>query len=478
MGDWLKQQKLQDWVPGMRSIHRIHFVGMGGAGMCGLAEVLLNLGYQISGSDLVENNNVQRLKSLGARFHLGHQASQVVGADVVVVSAAIDDNNPELERAYQSRIPVVARAEMLAEIMRFRYGIAVAGTHGKTTTTSLIATLLAEAGRDPTFVIGGLLNSAGVHARLGTSPFLVAEADESDASFMHLQPQIAVVTNIEADHMETYQGCLQTLRNTFVDFLHNLPFYGLAVLCIDDAEVLAMLPKVNRHYVTYGFDERADVRATSVCQHELSMQFDVWYQQEKMLSQVVLNIPGHHNVLNALAAIAIGIELDLSVQELKKGLSQFQGVARRFQVKGYSQQDCYRDLMLVDDYGHHPSEIEAVLNTLENGWSDRRRVMIFQPHRFSRTIELFEDFVRVLSRLDVLIILDVYAAGEKPIEGANSQALCRSIRMRGHLEPIFVGDHQGVLTLLSSILKPKDLLILQGAGNIGQLADKVAEVIL
>ncbi len=461
------------WVPGMRSIKRIHFIGIGGAGMCGLAEVLLNQGYKISGSDVAENANVQRLTSLGAAVHVGHDAAHALSADVVVVSAAIAADNPELQAASDNRIPVVARAEMLSEIMRYRYGVAVAGTHGKTTTTSLVATLLGEAGLDPTFVIGGLLNSAGVHARLGASPYLVAEADESDASFLHLQPQIAVVTNIEADHMGTYHGSMQKLRDTFIEFLHNLPFYGLAVLCIDDPEVRALLPKVNRPYLTYGLAEDADIRAVNVIQTGFAMQFDVRYQDELRAEKLSLNMPGTHNVQNALAAIAVASEVNVPIPKLSAGLQAFQGVGRRFQIRGTATVPAYEGLTFIDDYGHHPSEVDAIIQAIRGCGSQRRLVMVFQPHRYSRTVELYEDFVRVLSQVDVLLMLDVYAAGEAPIEGASAQALCRSIRVRGAIDPIHVANTNEMVELLPNLLQPNDILVTQGAGSVGRLADGI-----
>jgi UDP-N-acetylmuramate--alanine ligase len=421
-------------IPEMRRIRNIHFIGIGGAGMCGIAEVLLNQGYLISGSDLREGPVVERLRCLGAKIFIGHSAGNVSGMDVVVVSTAIDPHNPELRAARTNRIPVVRRAEMLAEIMRYRHGIAIAGAHGKTTTTSLIASLLTEAGRDPTYVIGGLLNSSGSNAGLGTSRYLVAEADESDASFLHLQPMVSVVTNIDADHMETYGGDFRKLQQTYVQFLHNLPFYGVAVVCVDDKPVCEILPDIGRPTLTYGFSEQADFRIVSVKQHKMRSSFTVLRPEHEPLS-VTINLPGLHNVQNATAAIAVATDEGVADDVIVRALEKFQGVGRRFQVYGeYPVGN--GNAMLVDDYGHHPREVDAVINAVRNGWSGQRLVMIYQPHRFTRTRDLYEDFVQVLSKVDVLVLLDVYSAGEAFIAGADSRAMARSIRQRGQVDPV------------------------------------------
>ncbi|MDF1764420.1 MAG: UDP-N-acetylmuramate--L-alanine ligase, partial [Oleibacter sp.] len=382
-------------IPEMRRIRVIHFVGIGGAGMCGIAEVLLNQGYRITGSDLKESNVTERLRTLGAVVMIGHDANNIDEADVLVVSTAIDNTNPEIKAATERRIPIVRRAEMLAELMRFRHGIAVAGTHGKTTTTSLVTSVLAEAKLDPTFVIGGRLNSAGTNARLGLSRYLVAEADESDASFLHLQPMVAIVTNIDADHMSTYGGDFEVLKNTFVEFLHNLPFYGLAVVCIDDEHVRSILPRISRQIVTYGFDEGADYRATDLVQKGIFTHFNVHYPNCKAPLAIRMRMPGRHNVLNALAAIAVAQDEGVDEGSIVKALEKFAGVGRRFQVCGeFSLKG--GDVMLVDDYGHHPRELEVTIDAIRQGFPERRLVMVFQPHRYSRTRDLYEDFVRVL----------------------------------------------------------------------------------
>ncbi|MFT5116552.1 MAG: UDP-N-acetylmuramate--alanine ligase [Kiritimatiellia bacterium] len=405
-------------VPEMRRIKRIHFIGIGGAGMSGIAEVLLNQGYQISGSDLRESSVVSRLQSMGVEIFIGHKMTNVIGADVIVNSSAVDEDNPEIVSAREHRIPVVRRAEMLAELMRYRHGIAVAGTHGKTTTTSLITAVLAAGGLDPTFVIGGLVNSAGSNAKLGTSQYLVAEADESDASFLHLQPMVAVITNIDADHMDTYEGDFSRLKKTFMEFVSNLPFYGLLVVCGDDPVIQELLPDISRQVITYGFGEDNDYRAVDVRQDKTQTYFSVIshaISSEEPVS-IRLNMPGRHNVLNALAAIAIAVDEKVEVLAIKQGLESFEGVGRRFQIYGeYPVAD--GSAMLIDDYGHHPREVDATILAVRDGWPDRRLVMIYQPHRYSRTRDLYEDFVDVLSKVDVLILLDVYSAGEEPIQG-------------------------------------------------------------
>ena len=462
-------QKLHDRPDAMGRIRVAHFVGIGGAGMGGIAEVLLNLGYQISGSDLKESAVTQRLAAQGAKIWLGHDAAHIEEADVVVVSSAVNETNPEVMAAREQRIPVVPRAEMLAELMRFRFGIAVAGTHGKTTTTSLIASLLAEDGLDPTFVIGGLLNSAASHARLGAGRYLVAEADESDASFLYLQPMLAVVTNVDADHLSTYGGDFQRLRQTFVEFLHHLPFYGLAVMCLDDQEVASLLQEVTRPVRTYGITaEDADVRATNLQQRGSKMLFTV-HRAEHVPLDITLNMPGEHNVLNALAAIAVATELDVSDQAIQQGLEKFAGIGRRFQLNGEVPVTGGAAL-LVDDYGHHPREIEATLKAVRDGWPDHRLVVVFQPHRYSRTKDLFEDFTTVLVESDVLLITEVFAAGEAPISGADGRALCGAVRHRGRVDPVFVEDIEQLPQVLGPILEANDIVITLGAGSIGAVA--------
>lgn len=461
---------------GMRQIRRIHFIGIGGVGMCGIAEVLSNEGYQVSGSDLKSSPVINRLRRCGIEVSIGHAASNTRNADVVVVSTAVDADNPEIRWANEHRVPVVRRAEMLAELMRFRHGIAVAGTHGKTTTTSLTATLLAEGGLDPTFVIGGRLTSAGVNARLGAGDYLVAEADESDASFLHLQPMLSIVTNINVDHMSTYGGDFERLKATFVEFLHNLPFYGLAVLCIDDAHVRDLLNQVNRRFVTYGFDADADYRIEEFSQQGGSITFVVHRPENQAPLPISLAMPGRHNALNALAAIAVASDAGVDDQAIQRGLASFAGVGRRFQVHGqFPAPGGEMDVMLVDDYGHHPREVEMVIRAVRAGWPERRLVMLYQPHRYTRTRDLYEDFVRVLAEVDTLLLLDVYSAGEPMIPGADGRSLAGSIRQRGEMDPIFVQDKSELPGLLKRVLKPGDLLITQGAGDVGSIAQQLAD---
>lgn len=455
-------------VPEMRRVKRIHFVGIGGAGMGGIAEVLLNEGYQISGSDIARNAVVERLTGLGAQVEIGHKASNIDQASVVVVSTAIDTNNPEIIAAQEKRVPIVRRAEMLAELMRFRHGVAIAGTHGKTTTTSLTASIFAQANLDPTFVIGGLLNSAGTNARLGTSRYLIAEADESDASFLHLQPMVAVVTNIDEDHMETYQGDFEKLKDTYIEFLHNLPFYGLAVVCIDNPVVRELLPRISRQVITYGFSEDADVRAVNYQQSADVTGFEVIREGKDNLS-VSLNLPGKHNVLNALASIAVATDEGVDDASIIGALSQFQGIGRRFEQLAQLKTKV-GEITLVDDYGHHPKEVEVTIDAMRKGWPEKRLTMVFQPHRYSRTRDLYEEFVEVLSKVDGLLLLDVYSAGEAPIAGADSKSLARSIRQRGQVEPIYVSDLTELPELLDNQLTADDMVITQGAGNIGAVA--------
>ncbi len=454
----------------MRRIRQVHFVGIGGAGMSGIAEVLLNLGYSVSGSDLRASAVTSRLGQLGAVIHLGHAAEHILRCDAVVISSAVAEDNPEVIAARAARIPVVPRAEMLAELMRFRYGVAVAGTHGKTTTTSLIASVLAEGGLDPTFVIGGRLNSAGANARLGAGRYLVAEADESDASFLFLQPMLAVVTNIDADHLSTYGGDFERLRDTFVEFLHHLPFYGLAVLCTDDPQVHAILPRLTRPVLTYGTHEDCDVRATDITPEGLHTRFLAHLPHLKAPLPILLNLPGQHSVLNALAAIAVALELGVSETAICRALRNFQGIGRRFQSHGELRLPDGGHATVMDDYGHHPREIQAVLAALRGAWPERRLVLAFQPHRFSRTRDLFDDFAQVLSEVDTLILLDVYPAGEKPIMGADGRSLSRAIRTRGKVDPVFVEHTSELPAVLPDLLRDGDLLLLMGAGDIGAMA--------
>jgi len=468
-----KYAQLRSMIPEMRRIKRIHFVGIGGAGMGGIAEVLVNEGYQVSGSDIAVNSVTERLMSFGAKIIIGHQAQSVEHTDVVVVSTAIDSQNPEILAAKALRIPIVRRAEMLAELMRYRHGVAIAGTHGKTTTTSLIASVYGQAGRDPTFVIGGLLNSAGTNARLGTSRYLIAEADESDASFLHLQPMVSVITNIEADHMDTYGGDFEKLKTTFIDFLHNLPFYGVAVMCIDDDVIREIMPRIGRKIVTYGFSDDADVQAINFVQHGNKSNFTV-KRHGKDNVDLVLNLPGQHNVLNALATIAVASEDDIEDNAIVQALAEFQGIGRRFQHLGEFATP-NGNVMLVDDYGHHPSEVLATIKAARAGWPDKRLVMAYQPHRYSRTRDLYEDFVDVLSQVDCLLLLDVYAAGEAPIPGADGRALCRSIRLRGQIDPIFIASPDQLAAVLPDVLQQGDLFLTQGAGNIGALSKALAQ---
>jgi UDP-N-acetylmuramate--alanine ligase len=470
--------KLRSIVPEMRRVRHIHFVGIGGAGMGGIAEVLANEGYHISGSDLAPNPVTQNLAALGATIYFNHRPENVTDASVVVVSSAVSQDNPELIAAREQRIPVIRRAEMLAELMRFRHGIAVAGTHGKTTTTAMVSSIYAEGGLDPTFVNGGLVKAAGTHARLGSSRYLIAEADESDASFLHLQPMVAIVTNIEADHMDTYQGDFENLKQTFINFLHNLPFYGRAVMCIDDVVIRDLLPRVGRQITTYGFSEDADFRIENYEQRGAQGHFTL-VRQDKPRLQITLNAPGRHNALNAAAAVAVASEEGVEDNAILAALESFQGTGRRFDLLGeYSTEPVNGhagSAMLVDDYGHHPTEVDATIKAARAGWPDKKLVMIFQPHRYTRTRDLFDDFANVLSQVDVLLMLDVYAAGETPIPGADSRALCRTIRGRGKVDPILVPDHDVLPEMLAPLLSGNDLILVQGAGNVGKVARKLAD---
>lgn len=459
----------------MRRIHTIHLVGIGGSGMGGIAEVLINLGYRVQGSDLKANAITARLKQLGASISIGHADQNVAGADVVVVSSAVSQQNPEVVAALAARIPVVQRAEMLGELMRFRYSIAVAGTHGKTTTTSLVASLLAEGGADPTFVIGGRLKSADSNARLGSGRYLVAEADESDASFTHLQPLIAIVTNIDNDHLGTHDGDFERLKTSFVDFLQNLPFYGLAIVCIDDATLAGVMPRVGRPIMTYGLGADADVRAVNVRRNGLQTQFDVVRSGTAARAgagsplTVTLNLPGTHNVSNSLAAIAVATELGIEDAAIARALAAFQGIDRRLQHVGDVALSS-GSVTIVDDYGHHPTEIAATLEALRQGYPGRRLVLAFQPHRFTRTRDLIDDFGKVLSQADVLLVTEVYSAGEAPIAGADGRAICRAVRSRAQVEPVFVENVETLGTALQGMIRGGDVIVTMGAGNINAVS--------
>jgi UDP-N-acetylmuramate--alanine ligase len=461
-------------IPEMRRIDRIHFIGIGGAGMCGIAEILLNQGYQISGSDLTRTAVTERLAAMGAKLFYQHLKSNVTGADVVVCSSAIATSNEEILEAKEKHIPVVRRAEMLAELMRYRHGIAVAGTHGKTTTTSMIAAILASGGLDPTFVIGGLLKSADTNAQLGASRYLVAEADESDASFLHLQPMVVVLTNIDADHMGTYEGSFEKLKHAFIEFVHNLPFYGVVVGCIDDPVVCEIIPNLDRSVVSYGFDSTADYSIREMNQIGKRSTFTVQRKPQGDELTITVDMPGRHNALNATAAVAVASDEGISTQDILKGLAEFEGVGRRFEEHGEfktSQGRCY----LVDDYGHHPREVLANIEAIRVGWPGRRLVMIYQPHRYSRTRDLYEDFVEVLSKVDLLILLEVYSAGEEEISGADSRTLCGSIRQRGRVDPVYVERIEGVPAVLEDLVRNDDIVLTQGAGETAKLARDIAE---
>ncbi|ASQ44942.1 UDP-N-acetylmuramate--L-alanine ligase [Legionella clemsonensis] len=451
----------------MGRVEQIHFVGIGGAGMCGIAEVLHNQGYRITGSDLSESRSVQRLQSLGIQVFIGHRVENIMGADVVVRSTAVSAENPEITAANEQLIPVIPRAAMLAELMRFRHGIAIAGTHGKTTTTSLVSSLLAEGGLDPSFVIGGKLNSCGTNAQLGTSAYFVAEADESDASFLFLKPMMAVVTNIDADHMGTYDDNFDKLRNTFVEFLHHLPFYGLAVLCIEDPEVHRILPAVQRPTRTYGFREEAHYRALDWTQNGLLSEFRVQRPAPFTSLTIQFQWPGRHNVLNALAAIAIATELGVNDESIVKGLMNFQGVGRRFQMLGERRFE-RGSAIIVDDYGHHPQEIRSTIDAFRHVWPNKRLVHVFQPHRYSRTQSLFNQFVDALSLSDELLLMDIYPAGEQAIPGLSSETLLRQISQSNSNARLV--NEKNLTQVLDELITDDSVILMQGAGNIGQLA--------
>jgi UDP-N-acetylmuramate--alanine ligase len=456
----------------MQGFRHVHFIGIGGAGMSGIAEVLHTLGYDVSGSDRAASSVTARLAKLGVRIEIGHAAEHVANVDAVVVSSAIAADNAELAAARERRIPVVPRAEMLGELMRFRRGIAVAGTHGKTTTTSLVASVLAEAGYDPTFVIGGQLLSAGAHARLGAGAYLVAEADESDGSFLMLSPVAAIVTNIDADHLEHYHGDYAELKQAFVDFLHRLPFYGLAVLCVDDPDVAALAERTPRSTLTYAIDRAADVRGANLRADGARMHFDLLLPGQPALP-ATLNLPGRHNVLNALAAATLGWHLGVEPFAIARALERFQGVGRRFRIDGELPID-HGKVLLVDDYGHHPRELAAVMEAARSGWPERRLVIAFQPHRYTRTRDLLDDFAGVLAEADALLLTDVYPAGETPIAGADGRALARAVRARGKVDPVFVEHPRELRAALPALLHDGDLLLLLGAGDIGAAAAELA----
>ncbi|MCB1947577.1 UDP-N-acetylmuramate--L-alanine ligase [Nitrosomonas sp.] len=458
-------------------VKHIHFVGICGSGMSGIAEVLLNLQYQISGSDLSDNWVAQRLRSLGVTVYTGHAAEQIVGADVVVTSTAVKSSNPEVTAAHEKNIPVVPRALMLAELLRLRRGIAIAGTHGKTTTTSLVASILAEADMDPTFVIGGRLKAAGCHAKLGSGEFIVVEADESDASFLYLQPVLAVVTNVDADHMETYEYDFNRLKQTFVEFMHHLPFYGMAVLCVDDDNVRALLPDITKPITTYGFAEDAQVRAVDIEHHHGQMHFTalIGVNGSARRLPVQLNLPGLHNVQNALAAIAVANEVGAPDAAMIKALSVFKGVERRFQHYGEIRLSRQRSFALVDDYGHHPAELAATIDAARGAFPGRRLVLAFQPHRYTRTRNLFEDFVRVLSQADVLLLAEVFSAGEEPIVAADSKSLARSVRIQGKVEPIYAATVEELTAAIMDVVRDGDLVLVMGAGSISKVAPEIVK---
>lgn len=462
-------------IPEMRRIKHIHFVGIGGAGMCGIAEVLFNQGYGVSGSDIKQSGVTQRLSQLGMSIFIGHNADNIKNADVIVVSSAIDKNNPEIKSALQARLPVVRRADMLGELMRYRHSIAVAGAHGKTTTTSLLTMMLTEAGFDPTYVIGGKLNASGKNASLGNSRYLVAEADESDASFLSLRPMACIVTNIDEDHMDTYENSFDKLKQAYIQFLHNMPFYGLAVVCGDDDELYQMIDEIARPVLTFGLKPHNDVQATDLQVDGTRTHFTV-LRKDKQPLKITLNIPGLHNVYNALGAIAMASDEGVSDDAIVRAVGKFAGVGRRFEQQAQVALGD-GDVLLIDDYGHHPTEVSATIATARQSYPDRRLVMMFQPHRYSRTRDCFNDFVAVLSQVDKLILLDVYGAGEEPIKGATSDDLARSIRERGQVEPIVlnVDDKTQIKQVLQAGLKANDLLITQGAGNVGQLCVELKE---
>jgi UDP-N-acetylmuramate--alanine ligase len=459
---------------GIENIKKIHLVGIGGVGMGGIAEVLHNLGFTVTGSDIGKNEITHRLVQLGVRISFSHIATNVADCDVLVASSAIEENNIELLIAKKRRIPIVPRAEMLAELMRFKHGIAIAGTHGKTTTTSLVASLFAAAGEDPTYVIGGKLNSVGLNAKLGLGKYFIAEADESDASFLHLTPIMSVITNIDNDHLSFYNNDFQQLKNAFIEFINRLPFWGLCVLCNDDAALKTIMPKITRPIITYGFSENSDIRAINWHQDQFTSKFEVKFYGQSDVLPITIHMPGKHNVLNALAAIAVAKEAGINNTAICSGLANFSGIGRRFEVIGEFKL-AESSILLVDDYGHHPEEIKAVINAVRSGWNQKRIVMIFQPHKYSRTRDLFEDFSAVLSQVDVLIMLKEYPAREEPIIGADSRSLCNNIRKRNKVEPIFVADENTLFDVVQNIVQPGDLIITQGAGDVTTVSQALAQ---
>ncbi len=458
-------------IPEMRRIQHLHFIGIGGSGMCGIAEVMNNQGYQVSGSDISDSLVTRRLAQIGIKISIGHDSKNIANADVIVVSSAIDRSNPEVKAALEARLPVVRRADMLGELMRYRHGIAVAGAHGKTTTTSLLTTMMAEGKLDPTYVIGGKLNASGKNAALGSSRFLVAEADESDASFLSLRPMAAIVTNIDQDHMETYSNSFDKLKAAYIQFLHNMPFYGLAVLCGDDPDLYAMIDDIARPVLTFGLEPFNDVQAIDLVTEGTKTHFTVLRRDRDPL-RLTLNIPGTHNVYNALAAITMATDEGVDDEAIKRALQKFQGVGRRFEQHACVDIDD-GNVLLIDDYGHHPKEVDATIKAARQSFPDRRLVMLFQPHRYSRTRDCYDDFVEVLSSVDELLLLEVYSAGESPIIGADTKSLARSIRLRGEVEPTII-DKDNLAPVMQRLLKSNDMLITQGAGNIGQIAIDLA----
>lgn len=459
-------------------VKHIHFVGIGGAGMSGIAEVFLNLGYQVSGSDLINNQVTQRLAGLGIKVYAGHTSQQIAGADVVVISTAVRPDNPEVIAAKNKNIPVVPRALMLAELLRLRSGIAIAGTHGKTTTTSLIASILAAADMDPTFVIGGKLEAAGCHAKLGKGEFIVVEADESDASFLYLQPVLTVVTNIDADHMETYGHDFNRLKQTFVEFIQHLPFYGMAVLCLDDSNVREVMSAITKPITTYGLSEDAQVRAINIQHDNHQMRFAavVGVNGSARNLEITLNLPGLHNIQNALAAIAVANEIGVPDTAIVKALAEFKGVERRFQQYGEINFSAQKSFALVDDYGHHPAEMEATIKAARGAFPGRRLLVAFQPHRYTRTRDVFEDFTRVLSQVDVLLLTEVYPAGEEPIVAADSKSLARSIRVQGKVEPIYIEEVDDLPPAILNVVQDGDVVLVMGAGSVAKVAPHIAQI--
>ncbi|URJ23100.1 UDP-N-acetylmuramate--L-alanine ligase [Blochmannia endosymbiont of Camponotus sp. C-003] len=463
-------------MPMMNRIKQIHFVGIGGVGMGGIAEILVHEGYCITGSDIMHNSITRRLFRLGVTIYIGHKYSNINNANVVVISSAIYPNNPEILAAQQARIPIIQRAEMLSELMRFKYGIAISGTHGKTTTTTMIASIYIAAGLDPTFINGGIIKSENAHARIGYGRYLIVEADESDNSFLHLHPMVEVITNIDTDHIHQYQGNFKYLKQAFINFVHNLPFYGYAIVCLDDPVICEILPKINRKTITYGFHKNADLHIFNYHQNIDKSNFTILRSNQTKL-QVTLNAPGYHNALNATAAIAVATEEGISDRIILKTMLDFQGTHRRFENLGHYSLNKINGqtgkILLIDDYGHHPAELHATIATIRTGWPDRRLIMVFQPHRYTRIKELYHEFVGILSNVDILLILNVYSAGEPPILGVNSQSLCRAIRAYGKVNPIFIPNTQTLSSALVQFLRNNDLLLIQGAGTVGEVVRRL-----